>query len=495
MRTFLAACNERRFTDAEDLLSQRFHATIGQSGDLRRICDVNTKNHTLTAVQVISQTVANERATVIARLTFRGAATVDRDSTILILEGGRWRVTSGEDSSSATAPMPQGNRVATQGSNQSAASASSLSTQITPRTGYDLWKDSRGCEAELPTAAPGTIVDATVPCLKGRMEGVGRIRMRKDGITTLVFDIEDKSGLAMHNGRITLSILPQDFPFELTRCVKNPQTATGVVRVPDALALHYQDLADSVIVTGLRKLYASCPAPPPTMAASNPGNELYVVRDSVLEIRPASAIHYKLSGEQLFADFCSNRGYQPILNCRRVSPALVQHRHLIDSIAAFEASEIESLARQQRAAAEIVAARRRAEQDAAVEKTRVDLERKASSDRAARYAAFIRANGISESVDIQTLAANPFPYRGKVIGVLVSFESMRDATSAWFNGHELLVTAVPSTTFRNRAQVFLAGRVVGTTVIVVMATQVTIPQMQYVGAYFCKEIGCAELRP
>jgi uncharacterized membrane protein YgcG len=107
----------------------------------------------------------------------------------------------------------------------------------------------------------------------------------------------------------------------------------------------------------------------------------------------------------------------------------------------------------------------------------------------------VRRLRIDVLVPGEDLSANPFPYQGKVVGVLTVFSAMRDANSAWFGNQRYLVLGVPSTRFPRPVEVLLAARVIGTQKVTIFGTEGTVPKLQFVDAYPCQQSDCGELNP
>src|ERR1017187_8527624 len=80
--------------------------------------------------------------------------------------------------------------------------------------------------------------------------------------------------------------------------------------------------------------------------------------------------------------------------------------------------------------AETQAARAR-QRDAAVEQ-----QRQEQSAKAARSAAFAKANGVVRFVTIQQLAANPFVYQNQIVAIYGEFQQMNSATQGLFSSND-----------------------------------------------------------
>jgi hypothetical protein len=61
-----------------------------------------------------------------------------------------------------------------------------------------------------------------------------------------------------------------------------------------------------------------------------------------------------------------------------------------------------------------------------------------------------------------------------------------------FRYHELFVSDVPPTMFGANEQVVLAIQVTGTKAVKTPGGEVTLPSGKYVGAYKCRQDGCAD---
>jgi hypothetical protein len=95
-----AACNRGEYSKAEDLFSsdlkKAIHSDMGVAiGGIKRMCDTNTKGGTLTGVDVKSETIRGEGATVIADLHYKDGRTKQGDKNELIKENGAWKLTTG----------------------------------------------------------------------------------------------------------------------------------------------------------------------------------------------------------------------------------------------------------------------------------------------------------------------------------------------------------------------------------------------------------------
>jgi hypothetical protein len=121
----------------------------------------------------------------------------------------------------------------------------------------------------------------------------------------------------------------------------------------------------------------------------------------------------------------------------------------------------------------------RAQQEAAeIEKNRV------AQAKMAIRAPFISENKPDTWASDAEVTANPFLYKGKVVGIRSRFTRMVSETDAIFTFNNVIqITGVPSTRFRGSEDVVLAVKILG--------TKDTLPYGEYIGAYVCTQ-GCSE---
>lgn len=98
VKDLYSAANEGKYSDAEKLFSQEtlnaIKGLLGQmGGGLKGICDENTKNGSITRVEILKEEIRGEGATVIARIYFKDNTTKENDKTSLIKEKGIWKIT------------------------------------------------------------------------------------------------------------------------------------------------------------------------------------------------------------------------------------------------------------------------------------------------------------------------------------------------------------------------------------------------------------------
>jgi hypothetical protein len=111
-----------------------------------------------------------------------------------------------------------------------------------------------------------------------------------------------------------------------------------------------------------------------------------------------------------------------------------------------------------------------------------------------KYNEITKGMGIDTLIGSDVLIANPFLYEGKVVGLRTQFDEMISRDEGLFDGGRLLVSSVPTEMFRQRAEIFLAGRVLGKKPIdTPMGGKMLLPHLDYVGTYLCQQSRCNEV--
>ncbi len=109
--------------------------------------------------------------------------------------------------------------------------------------------------------------------------------------------------------------------------------------------------------------------------------------------------------------------------------------------------------------------------------------------------------GIQQWVEIRELAANPYRYQGKVVGIRATFSGMLSEHEAMFvfggdwigGGIAFTATSVPSTLFQGNEALILGIKVAGIKAIkTTTGGEANLPTGEYVGSYRCVQAGCAE---
>ena len=93
------ACNDGKYSEAESLFSvdvqKMLHGELGTaSGGLKSECEKATHRGTLAQVEILSETIKGEGATVIANIHFKDGSQKKNDENSLIKENGAWKVTA-----------------------------------------------------------------------------------------------------------------------------------------------------------------------------------------------------------------------------------------------------------------------------------------------------------------------------------------------------------------------------------------------------------------
>jgi len=101
VKAYYAAANEGRYSDVRALFSEGgkklLDSDLAQlAGGIKGICDKDTKNGTVTKVEIVSQSIRGEGATVIANVFYKDGSTKSNDTSPLILENGSWKLTGGD---------------------------------------------------------------------------------------------------------------------------------------------------------------------------------------------------------------------------------------------------------------------------------------------------------------------------------------------------------------------------------------------------------------
>jgi hypothetical protein len=115
VQAFLAAANEGRYSDAQEMLSEGarnvdVNSERGQgAGGIRGICDQITKNGSIAKVVIVKEEIRGEGAVVTADVTFKDGSMVkgDQNPIPLMKEKGAWKLTLGPAPSSPAAAQPE----------------------------------------------------------------------------------------------------------------------------------------------------------------------------------------------------------------------------------------------------------------------------------------------------------------------------------------------------------------------------------------------------
>jgi hypothetical protein len=92
-----SACNDGKYSEAESLFSadlqKVLHGELGAAaGGIKKECENATHRGTLTQVEIVSETIKGEGATVIANIHFKDGSQKKNDENSLIKENGSWKL-------------------------------------------------------------------------------------------------------------------------------------------------------------------------------------------------------------------------------------------------------------------------------------------------------------------------------------------------------------------------------------------------------------------
>ena len=97
IRKLYMACNAGEYSKVDDLLStdlkKMVHEGLGvAAGGIKGICDENSRNGTITSIDVKTETIRGEGATVIIDIHFKDNSVKSNDDNQLVKENGAWKV-------------------------------------------------------------------------------------------------------------------------------------------------------------------------------------------------------------------------------------------------------------------------------------------------------------------------------------------------------------------------------------------------------------------
>jgi len=112
VRSFYLAANEGKYSEAEAMLAKEakemVNGTLGQmSGGFKSICDKNTKDGNIVGVDIVSEHVRGEGATVVVNMRYKDGTVNSNNETELILRDGKWLVTIGEPHKNVSSSGPE----------------------------------------------------------------------------------------------------------------------------------------------------------------------------------------------------------------------------------------------------------------------------------------------------------------------------------------------------------------------------------------------------
>lgn len=327
-------------------------------------------------------------------------------------------------------------------------------------------KDSRGCVVPGFTEQAGVTIESTVPCVDGRNEGYGLIRVFRDGLPSWRLDVTRESGLIMRQGRIDLEWNPQELEIKILEECTRDGYVTAVAIVPDGLAVKLHWVAHRVYDEAFARLAKVCPLP----TGSTYRREVKIYKRST----PVAKEGYfwpKGEGE------CTVYGAYPYPR------PTTNPKPEAGGCGGFDNYAYDRvLAEIQKEARELAAAAARQAADEAERQKQAQIE--------SRTNAFVKANRVQHFVTLDQLKANPFVFKGQVVAVVVNFRQMVSPSQAMFHSslNILNVSGVPTGRFtRGGSLVLLAIRVLG-------SRDGLFPDGAYVGSAFCEEMYCREYR-
>jgi hypothetical protein len=91
------ACNEGKYSEAESYFStdvvNMLHGPMGAAaGGIKSVCDENTRKGSITKVEILSEEIKGEGATVVATIHFKDGSRKENDKSELLRESGRWKI-------------------------------------------------------------------------------------------------------------------------------------------------------------------------------------------------------------------------------------------------------------------------------------------------------------------------------------------------------------------------------------------------------------------
>ncbi len=100
VKAYNIACNEGRYSDVQAMFSKDVQKMIagdlGQlAGGIKGVCDKDTRGGMVTNVDIVSQEIRGEGATVTATISFKDGSKKNNDRTEFILESGSWKIAAG----------------------------------------------------------------------------------------------------------------------------------------------------------------------------------------------------------------------------------------------------------------------------------------------------------------------------------------------------------------------------------------------------------------
>ena len=317
-------------------------------------------------------------------------------------------------------------------------------------------------------------------CKDGQADGRGVARWYKDGLLNYLVDYTESYGLVRSEGRTTAvaEIIDKNVTLRIDRCDKVVGFRLVRVETKSLLALSDGTVVGYIFGKAQQLAWDECPS------VTSFGNQV-MYSNVAVTISTAGrdvVIARSYKREMFQPESLNNLNWQEYRNI-----ALEERFAMFDQ--KFNA---EVNARQQEQNA-----RRQEELRAQQEEVRRQQEFVAKA-LAARREEFEKSSAIAQWVESDELNANPFRFKGQIVGVFSRFkkmisenEAMFGAADPKFDGSDVLIIGkVPSTTFSTAQGVALAVRVVGMRPLKTANGETNIPDLEFVGLRFCSQSGC-----
>jgi hypothetical protein len=93
VREMYTKCNTGQYSEVEPLLSTDFQSLVHRAGvGVRGICDDETRQSTVTGIDVVSEEIKGEGAKVVVNIHFKDVTNERHKSIPLIKEKGSWKI-------------------------------------------------------------------------------------------------------------------------------------------------------------------------------------------------------------------------------------------------------------------------------------------------------------------------------------------------------------------------------------------------------------------
>lgn len=92
IETFYTLANEGKYTEVEKYVSESNLSVINSLGSFQSVCDSMTKNCTVEKVEIVSESVVGEGATVVVEVNFKDVQIPTNKTLKLVKENGIWKI-------------------------------------------------------------------------------------------------------------------------------------------------------------------------------------------------------------------------------------------------------------------------------------------------------------------------------------------------------------------------------------------------------------------